>query len=379
MISLYVSHGFGSGASLHPYYQDMLRQLPKGVCAANNVNESEYWKKEGGAAPGALLRLASFGVNVVGLPNVWPVRSDADALYCCQHLPLTCKRWILDVDHPAALVRYKHRLQRSPLSRLLVRRMVASSRCLGVVFWSDAARRAFLAAYPVPSGVQRKMHVIYPTATWRGEGKRASGYNLLFVSNIFHQKGAMDALEAFRLYHDANPRATLTFVSNVPDNVKKRYAKCGVVFKERMPREKLLREYAKADAFVYPTRMDIFGLVILEALSFGLPVITTADFCTRELVRDGKTGVIVARSIPDWFDSDGLMAMDCDFGSADYVRVTQTPDETLVSGLVRAMETLSDARVRERMRSAIKKDLARFAPEKRTKELAKILYSRSDQ
>lgn len=61
-----------------------------------------------------------------------------------------------------------------------------------------------------------------------------------------------------------------------------------------MKKEKLVHYYRAADLFVLPTREDIWGLVINEAMAFGLPVITT-DRCVAglELVEDGKTGYIV--------------------------------------------------------------------------------------
>ena len=61
-----------------------------------------------------------------------------------------------------------------------------------------------------------------------------------------------------------------------------------------MKKEKLIRYYKAADLFVLPTREDIWGLVINEAMAYGLPVITT-DRCVAgmELVEDGINGYIV--------------------------------------------------------------------------------------
>ena len=52
--------------------------------------------------------------------------------------------------------------------------------------------------------------------------------------------------------------------------------------------------YMAADVFVLPTREDIWGLVINEAMAYGLPVVTT-DRCNAgiELIRDGVNGYIV--------------------------------------------------------------------------------------
>lgn len=67
-----------------------------------------------------------------------------------------------------------------------------------------------------------------------------------------------------------------------------------VVFDGFMKKERLLRYYQAADLFVLPTREDIWGLVINEAMAYGLPVITT-DRCVAglELVEDGVNGYIV--------------------------------------------------------------------------------------
>ena len=64
-----------------------------------------------------------------------------------------------------------------------------------------------------------------------------------------------------------------------------------VDFKQK---EELAKYYKAADSFVLPTRKDVWGLVVNEAMAFGLPVITT-DKCTAglELVKDGENGFIV--------------------------------------------------------------------------------------
>lgn len=61
-----------------------------------------------------------------------------------------------------------------------------------------------------------------------------------------------------------------------------------------MKKENLADYYRAADLFVLPTREDIWGLVINEAMSYALPVITT-DKCVAgiEMVRTNETGMIV--------------------------------------------------------------------------------------
>ena len=59
-------------------------------------------------------------------------------------------------------------------------------------------------------------------------------------------------------------------------------------------KEELKQYYQAADLFILPTREDIWGLVINEAMANGLPVITT-NRCVAgmELIQNGENGYIV--------------------------------------------------------------------------------------
>jgi alpha-maltose-1-phosphate synthase len=55
----------------------------------------------------------------------------------------------------------------------------------------------------------------------------------------------------------------------------------------------LLEEMSRHDVFVFPSLFEGFGLVLLEAMSLGLPVITTPHTAAPDFVSDGEDGVIV--------------------------------------------------------------------------------------
>ncbi len=59
-------------------------------------------------------------------------------------------------------------------------------------------------------------------------------------------------------------------------------------------KEEIVKYYKACDLFVLPTREDVWGLVINEAMAFGIPIITT-DNCVAglELIKDGINGYIV--------------------------------------------------------------------------------------
>ncbi len=66
-----------------------------------------------------------------------------------------------------------------------------------------------------------------------------------------------------------------------------------VVFVGKVPNEKLLDYYNLADIFVLPSLHEGMGIVFLEAMACGLPVVTTNIGGMVDFVKDGKTGLLV--------------------------------------------------------------------------------------
>lgn len=82
--------------------------------------------------------------------------------------------------------------------------------------------------------------------------------------------------------------------------LKERYRLNNLYFVDFMRKKDLKEYYRAADIFVLPTREDIWGLVINEAMACGLPIITT-DKCVAglELVQDYQNGFIVPVDNPE--------------------------------------------------------------------------------
>ena len=56
-----------------------------------------------------------------------------------------------------------------------------------------------------------------------------------------------------------------------------------------------------SDIFLLPTQYEIFGMVLLEAMFFGTPVITTENGGSATLIRNGENGIICdSLSSNDW-------------------------------------------------------------------------------
>ncbi|MGB9590966.1 MAG: glycosyltransferase family 4 protein [Candidatus Kryptoniota bacterium] len=119
---------------------------------------------------------------------------------------------------------------------------------------------------------------------------------VLSVGQFIHRKG-FDIL--IKTWKSIPQNITLLIVGGGPDEKKlfSLISEEGLVnvrligFKKK---DELRDYYRAADLFVLPTREDIWGLVINEAMACGLPIISTNKcIAALELVKDGENGFIV--------------------------------------------------------------------------------------
>lgn len=102
----------------------------------------------------------------------------------------------------------------------------------------------------------------------------------------------------------ATPEVQFIIVSR---SVQYRWNMQNVRFLE--PTTELERYYAAADAFVYPTTYDSFGMVVLEAMASGLPVFCSDQAGAAELIESGKDGFIFP--LEDWVEATAAGLRDC--------------------------------------------------------------------
>lgn len=117
----------------------------------------------------------------------------------------------------------------------------------------------------------------------------AERYIVITVGSFIHRKGFDLLLQAAE---QLEKEVGIYFVGGTaPEKWKKLPHTHFLPFQEW---EQLKDYYDAADVFAFPTREDIWGLVVNEAMSRGLPVITTAR-CNAglELIENGKNGYII--------------------------------------------------------------------------------------
>jgi len=144
---------------------------------------------------------------------------------------------------------------------------------------------------------------VLPAPTDCDAAKRRRGLDdetvLLYVGQFIHRKGLDLLIPAFETLCAAQKDRKLRLllvggkpeqlqdlgIGRLPDRVR-----C-VPF---LTKQELAAYYAAADIFVLPTREDIWGLVVNEAMAFGLPVVTT-DRCGAglEMIEEGRNGFLI--------------------------------------------------------------------------------------
>jgi alpha-maltose-1-phosphate synthase len=60
-----------------------------------------------------------------------------------------------------------------------------------------------------------------------------------------------------------------------------------------VPHLSLNQYYSSASIFVFPSLLDGFGLVLLEAMACGIPIITTPNTAGPDIITDGVEGFII--------------------------------------------------------------------------------------
>ena len=66
----------------------------------------------------------------------------------------------------------------------------------------------------------------------------------------------------------------------------------------KAPSDDLVAVYQAADAFIFPSLIETFGIVLVEAMAAGLPVVTTRAPGCRDVVREGVDGTLVPPADP---------------------------------------------------------------------------------
>ena len=130
-----------------------------------------------------------------------------------------------------------------------------------------------------------------PAAIAQRSSRRHSKLRVLYVGNLSQRKGMAYLLRALA---QVEPLVELTLIgSRAGSCAELEAALARYRYIPSMPHAQVLEEMERQDVLVFPSLAEGFGLVILEAMSRGMPVITTRNTGGPEVMEDGREGFFV--------------------------------------------------------------------------------------
>lgn len=177
---------------------------------------------------------------------------------------------------------------------------------------------------------------------------------IAFVGRVAHEKNISFLLDVFKKIHESLPSTLFIIAGDGPAlaSLKKQSQQSGtaenIKFVGYLNRQGDLQScYKAADAFVFASRTETQGLVLLEAMACGTPVVSTATMGTKDVMRHGDGGLIAEEDIDHFAEqvmsllNDQTLRQDMQTKALAYAK--EWSQESMTKRLIQHYETLIQA------------------------------------
>jgi glycosyltransferase involved in cell wall biosynthesis len=285
-----------------PYYKFLFDFKPKNIIYTNPIINS----RDVATKKNKLKNVNNLKSNLrkiiftsgIPLPNCRIAKTkNIDLLHCAHCLTYSNIPWIADFE-----VGWQLTLSRidNKLGIKLAKFFIKNKNCKKLICWTKQVKKDIIKYTENDNEIKKKLTVIYPAVPLQKKvNQNTKKIRLLFVARYFESKGGELALEMMEKLTKKNSNVEGLIVSEVSKELKEKYKENKKIkFYDLMPRDKLFKDiYPKSNIFIYPGLSDTFGFSFLEAMSFGLPIITISGIARDELVENNKNGYIIKSKI----------------------------------------------------------------------------------
>ncbi len=362
-------------ASPHPQFDEVISFPPEGVEYKINRVKTRYhgWYTEN------RIDLHHRIMKILPLPRMTHTKTNADIVHSTRGIIQIKQKkpWIIDLECGHIFTSFNWKAMQNPLVRKIIMNSLLSKNCKKILPQSEAAKKSFIEAIGRENynEIKDKVEVLYLALRPYPKKKidrKDRKVVLSFVGRAFYGKGGHHLLKAYEILTKKYNNLVLRYKGLIPEEYIA-YAKSlsgfELVGSEHMPREKLFEKmYLSSDIYVMPTSKDNYGVVFLEAMSAGLPIVSTTSMTVPEIVEDGKNGFLVKTRL----------SHENYYGRAkDYHREIEKVHQDIVDQLVKKLSILiEDKKLREKMgengRKMIENENSKFNNIYRNKKLEKI-------
>lgn len=123
--------------------------------------------------------------------------------------------------------------------------------------------------------------------------------NILFVGRLEQEKGILDLIDIFKNVININKSINLTIVGDgtqkklIKEKINKLKLNKNIKLTGYLTGKELNKEYSKASLFVMTSYEESFGLVLIEAMSYGIPCIAFASALGAKEIINKKNGILI--------------------------------------------------------------------------------------
>lgn len=142
-------------------------------------------------------------------------------------------------------------------------------------------------------GLDKNKIILKPNSLTMSLNKKSDTMNYIFVGRLEESKGIYNLLEVWK---ELDKKFILIIIGggDLEEKLKNEYAHSNIIFKGKCTREETLNLISDSKYLIQPSILyETFGLTIIEAMSFGVPVIGFDIGTRKDFIKDGENGFLV--------------------------------------------------------------------------------------
>lgn len=220
-------------------------------------------------------------------------KGDFDLIHCAHCLSLNKNiPWVADIESEWQLwISGKSNI----LSREIAKKLIKRKNCKKILCWTEKTKREINKTFN-DKEIDSKLDLLrfaYPSQ--KKVNQNFKKVTLLFIGRYFFDKGGDVALEVMDNLTKQYKNVYAKVVCETPKEFKDKYKlNKKIMFFDLMSHKDLFKKiYPKSNIFIYPGFSDSFGFMFIEAMSFGLPIVTVNGYARSEIVKNNENGFII--------------------------------------------------------------------------------------